>query len=345
MAENMPKNPAPAYAEDEIDLLELWNSLWEQKWLIAGITAFISAGGLAYALLATPTYKAESYFLPPLQQDVEALNMQGAKNITVAAVYQAFLQNLQSRALRREFYQANQIESVLSNGESVARPEVLFEKEFNKRLVLDVPKKGNIDFTSLSFEFRNPEQSAMWVNAFVAFVAKKTRDDLVMNVRVSIESDIKVVKEQIDAKRALAKERRFDRIAMLREALAIAESVGLRKPMIDQAANNLSMEYMRGADAIKAEIVTLEARQSDDPFIEGIRDLEERLNYLKVSQVDADKVRVVRVDQPASVPDSPIKPNKSLIVAVSLVLGLMLGVFIALIRQAVKKRKVGVPDA
>ena len=39
------------------------------------------------------------------------------------------------------------------------------------------------------------------------------------------------------------------------------------------------------------------------------------------------------------VSDQPIKPKKSLILAVGTVLGLMLGVFIALIRQAIKKRK------
>ena len=40
------------------------------------------------------------------------------------------------------------------------------------------------------------------------------------------------------------------------------------------------------------------------------------------------------------VTDEPVKPKKSLILAVAAVLGLMLGVFIALIRQAVKKRKI-----
>lgn len=39
------------------------------------------------------------------------------------------------------------------------------------------------------------------------------------------------------------------------------------------------------------------------------------------------------------VSDKPVKPKKTLIIAVATVLGLILGIFVALIRQAVKKRR------
>lgn len=99
------------------------------------------------------------------------------------------------------------------------------------------------------------------------------------------------------------------------------------------------MEYMRGSKAIDAELSVLKNRQKDDPFIAGLRDIQEQVEYLKSIKIDPELVKVVRVDQSAQVPTSPIKPNKKLIVAVALVLGGMLGVFIALIRSAIKKRR------
>jgi len=47
-------------ASDEIDLGKLFGVLLDAKWLIVGITAIFTVIGIAYALLATPIYKADS---------------------------------------------------------------------------------------------------------------------------------------------------------------------------------------------------------------------------------------------------------------------------------------------
>lgn len=44
--------------DDEIDLLALFGTLLDHKWLIAGITAGFMVAGAAYALLAAPVYRA-----------------------------------------------------------------------------------------------------------------------------------------------------------------------------------------------------------------------------------------------------------------------------------------------
>jgi chain length determinant protein (polysaccharide antigen chain regulator) len=48
---------------------------------------------------------------------------------------------------------------------------------------------------------------------------------------------------------------------------------------------------------------------------------------------------VARTIQAADLPTKPVSPKKGLVLAVAGVLGLMLGVFIALIRRAVKNRR------
>src|SRR5690554_1611584 len=44
----------------EIDLMRLVGQLLENKWLIIAVTALFTLGGIAYALLATPIYKADA---------------------------------------------------------------------------------------------------------------------------------------------------------------------------------------------------------------------------------------------------------------------------------------------
>ncbi|MDP9654131.1 UNVERIFIED_ORG: tyrosine-protein kinase Etk/Wzc [Pseudomonas putida] len=46
--------------DDDIDLLALFGTLIDSKWIIVGITAFFCAVGVAYALLSTPVYQANA---------------------------------------------------------------------------------------------------------------------------------------------------------------------------------------------------------------------------------------------------------------------------------------------
>src|SRR5690606_36674183 len=91
--------------------------------------------------------------------------------------------------------------------------------------------------------------------------------------------------------RDTVKQRREDRIAVLKEALEVADSVGLDTPQgtmwqtfstnISSSAFDGSPLYLRGAKAIRAELEVLMQRKSDDPFIPELRSLQERLQFLK----------------------------------------------------------------
>ncbi|MBZ2168432.1 polysaccharide biosynthesis tyrosine autokinase [Marinobacter sp. F4216] len=64
--------------EDEIDLLALFGTLWDSRWLIASITLAFTVIGVAYALLATPVYKATSL----IQVEDEQASMPGMEDIS-----------------------------------------------------------------------------------------------------------------------------------------------------------------------------------------------------------------------------------------------------------------------
>lgn len=131
--------------------------------------------------------------------------------------------------------------------------------------------------------------------------------------------------------------------------------------------------YWMGTEVLAADIKSLNSRQNDDAFIGELSGLKKQLKDLEVNQkVEALQNRVshlafsdaLRSYQNQNnawkigiealskadfkthefvvgivVPSTPINSSRMLIVAVSVVLGLMLGIFIALIRRAVKKRK------
>lgn len=87
------------------------------------------------------------------------------------------------------------------------------------------------------------------------------------------------------------------------------------------------------------QIEVLNARENEDLFLAELAENRKETFRLNNLRINMDKLNLVRIDQTAIEPISPIKPNKKLIVAVGVVLGGMLGVFAALIRSVTRKRK------
>lgn len=88
---NASPNLPPDSSDDEINLSDLLDTLLQHIWLIVGITVVVTGIGIAYALLATPIYRADALIqveddkgspLSSLQMATEALLGSGTTPIT-----------------------------------------------------------------------------------------------------------------------------------------------------------------------------------------------------------------------------------------------------------------------
>ncbi|MOA38528.1 hypothetical protein D3C78_1602230 [compost metagenome] len=84
----------------------------------------------------------------------------------------------------------------------------------------------------------------------------------------------------------------------------------------------------------------LEKRQNDDPFITELRKLENQLDFLRNIDVKFENASVLTRESIAEVPETPIEPQKTLILLLGIALGSILGVFVALIRYALKRHSI-----
>tara|TARA_R110000823_G_scaffold34574_3_gene96235 strand:+ start:996 stop:1946 length:951 start_codon:yes stop_codon:yes gene_type:complete len=67
---------ASHYADDEIDLRQLFSTLWAGKWLIIALTAVFTVGGVAFALSKPDIYEA-SVLVAPANGEVGAQGLSG----------------------------------------------------------------------------------------------------------------------------------------------------------------------------------------------------------------------------------------------------------------------------
>lgn len=110
-----------------------------------------------------------------------------------------------------------------------------------------------------------------------------------------------------------------------RTALQARRSDDFTEPRIAQIARELKLlEHNR-------QIETLNSRENEDLFLKGLAGWREEAARLRAMDFDAAALKLVSIDQSAVAPTRPIKPKKTMIVALALVLGGMLGLFIALV--------------
>lgn len=390
---------------------------------VALLTALvIFVGALAYALLATPVYKAKVSYLPPTLGDVSPLRIpSGTESVTTdkdrdlaAKVYSDFEKNLNSLKLRREIFDKMKLLPLIKkNANAQTNVEAVFN-EFNEKLAIEKPatKKDTpaVPAIHLTLKGSDPKLTADILNQIDVLVRSTTKQEAIRDITEQVtfkksqlareiaelrakaerqktdaisklqEADLverEKLEDQIKTLRESAKVKRLDQITTLTEAAKIAESIGLveKSALLENTVVNASERnafytevntqpqplYLRGSKALRSEIKELTERSSDDPFIPGLRDLEDKVALLKTNrqvealkarqsndpfietlrdkeselavlvsfQIDPNQVSVATLDQAAYPPEKRESPKRSKIVALGALGGLILGILAA----------------
>jgi len=409
--------PQQSNTTDEIDLVELFRALWRQKLLIIGVTLIAAVIAAAYAFLATPYYETRTYLRPVPKSNLDQLNETGIYKLTPEEAINRVAGGLSSYDNRLDFFLNNQelFQNIPKRGDSLEQTFAAFNETAFEMLHPDPKKTDNRSaFVGLKLTYPKGMDGASVVNDFVSYVVELERQEIADDLESLINNRLSSLDMKMEAQRAnynaskeakiaalleesalnrarlqdeLAalreelKTRRTHRIQKLNEAIAIAESLGIRTPTTPSAMTQSTRSgtqvirtevtnqeiplYFMGTEALAAERDALANRESDD-FIEpsiaeiqselamlennreveilqerdqedlyltDLAQLREEAARLKGIKLDTERLRLVRLDQLALQSLNPIKPKKAMIIALGLVLGGMLGVFIALVRS------------
>lgn len=329
------------------DLLDILLSLWSQRNIILSVTFIVTVGFAAFAFFSKPEYLVRVSLMPPALNGVAGFNVGrrelGFQDFNVDDVYQVFTRNLQSDDVSRKFFKEEYLPS-LSDDERKGSLDSLYQ-QFVKSLRISLPGKGGQPGRyAVEVESASPEQAADWAKKYIDVVAQQSTDEVMSNVTRDIEVVASDLRLKIEGARSAAKLRQEDRISRLREAVVIAQSLGLKAPSSSlvrvelQGRGDESVLYLRGTEALNAELKVLEERKSNDSFAPNLRDLEERYNFVMGIALDRPKLSVFRQDGAIHIPDRPFKPKKLVLLLAGLVVGGALGVFIAFCRAVLLRK-------
>lgn len=124
-----------------------------------------------------------------------------------------------------------------------------------------------------------------------------------------------------------------------------AERTALQARTNDDFTNSRIAEIGKELQMLQVnrEVEVLKKRGNEDIFLQDVEPLRAEVARLKGLNIDMSGLKLVTIDRRAQEPLSPIKPKKGLVIALSLVGGLVLGVLIALSRHLVLSRREAVP--
>lgn len=174
--------------DDGPDLMALWNTLWQGKWLIVGITAFFTLSAVIYALTATQWYRAEVLLAPASTKSAEGLagqlgNLGGLASLAGINVgggnTSEPLAVLRSRDFARAFIEEQNLLPVFFASDWDAKsarwtlddpkdwPDVRDGVKYFSEEIRGVQEDKKTGLITLSIEWKNAKVAADWANLMV----------------------------------------------------------------------------------------------------------------------------------------------------------------------------------
>jgi len=302
----------PYYPDDEIDLRELFATLWRGKWIVIATTIIFAAAGVFYAL-SKPNIYQSSVLIAPVQDEGGAGGLSGqlgglaslagislgsgGSNQTVMA-----RAVLQSRAFLTDFIHRHNLIIPLMASDA-------WDMESEKWLI--------------NREVYNPE-AGEWLTDEEGKSLKPTNWDMVKTFKenhLSMSSDEETGMVTLNIK---------------------SQAPPVAKDWAEKLVHDIN-EHMRAQDVEEAEarIAYLEEKLGDTN-IAGMQQVFYQLIESETRTVmltNAQDEYVFKTVDPAVVPQEKSEPKRALIAIVATMLGGMLGVFIVFVRAFVRSGK------
>ncbi|HIO03839.1 MAG TPA: LPS O-antigen length regulator [Alphaproteobacteria bacterium] len=310
--ERVPEAPETRhYPDDEIDLRELFATLWAGKWIIILITILFTVGGVAYALYKPDIYQANALLAPADRESGGRLGGQLGSLASLAGV--------------------NIGEDASSN--TVIAKEVMqsraFLTDFIHRHELQAPLMAikawdmRESWWVYNEEIYSPE-TGEWGTNEDGKSMQPTDWDLVKKFR---ESHLSVSEDQDNG--------------MVTVSVKSLSPVAA-KQWTERLVKDIN-EHMRAQDIEDAEasINYLEAKL-DETNIAGMQQVFYQLIESETRTVmlaNAQREYVFKTVDPAVVPQEKSEPKRALIAVIATMLGGMLGVFIVFVRAFIRNGK------
>lgn len=351
---------APNGHDDEIDLRDLALMLIEGWYWIVGTVVVAVIAAFAYLTITTPTYETRFRAVPASSANFSGFSLVNGFSITPEEAYRALGNRLSSFQNFEDYVEANRDRFELEEDVDLGR-------EFDSRLSISglAAELDGSAMMEIRYSYPEGEQGEAILNDYIRVTSEQVWETLRNRFDDYNRAQIANLNTRLDLQKETLQRSREERLFTLEQAITVARRLDIEKPTTPQQfgrqttgneviyADISSGEgslplYFMGYQALEADRDTL--RESIDQGLsnEDIRETQQQLEQrLRVAEllssgrlygvdegVETNHTeRVVDVVEYAFPPAGPSEPRKALILALSLILGGMLGVILVFLSR------------
>jgi LPS O-antigen subunit length determinant protein (WzzB/FepE family) len=349
-------------SDDEIDLGELIRKLINEWQSILLITLLGAVAGVSIALSLPKQYRIEAVFSRPSMTQIAPFLSQSLIPLDRQQIMGELLKNLQSRSLLEQALQQtdNFVDhqgAPLSDPQRVSKITTLATALQIAPAAYDfLPDSGNnnaeFDQISISTLSADPASTKVWLAALLDLAEQQTMDDLVADIEGQQTIELQKLSQQMLAVTNTASANQQRAIEQLTNALAIAKSLDITKPRASSTSDTI-VDYNKGSVILMAELAALKNQQptlqdvivgyqQDSrgnlfPTVLSPQMLQGQLAALQQLNLDLTAASLLDHRVQIQVPAQAEKPNRTLIAVAATVLAGVLGLFVTLIRIAIRE--------
>lgn len=359
---NMPYPYPMSYPDnDEIDLVELFRTLWKQKAKIALITAVTTLAGGIYAFTAEEVWTSKAVFDAPKLEEIGSyyeFTQQLRRTLqkpTIGAitlipdqitkeVFAEFQKQANSIDLSQEFwFQSDYYQNLIKNSESEKDKAKKLDDLIEKNIILIPVDDQKVKFPSVSLSANNPEIAKSLLSQYVDKLNAKVWKSKATELKTVLKEEVAELENEKRLLEFRANTDKKNEIERISKARSVAERANLKELSLTAMQGNANvnsgdMLFFLGTKALDAQIDNL----TNKPITMPVRYYEVERMLAEIKKLPEFKVDIksYRYLQAPSEPLTKDKPKRVLILVGSALLGFIGSVlFFSIVFSFKKKNK------
>lgn len=243
----------PSDGEAYVEPTELLRTAWGRRWWIAGFTSLMTALAVAYSLLATEWFRAETTVTlregsPGAGLAAQLSQLGGLAGLAGISLGSAAEQQpvgiLRSRGFARRFIEKNGLLGVLSEtspgsntegmGGADGAPDIRLVVDGFMRSVMAVQDDKKTGLIKISVEWKDPELAADWANQLV----RQLNDEMRAQALAESQRNILYLSEQLQQTQTVS----------LQAPIARLLETEMQKLMLAKGAEDFSLRVIDAAE-------------------------------------------------------------------------------------------------
>lgn len=349
---------------DEIDLRELFQSIWAGKWVVFISTILVTTAALVHAIFAQEWWTSKAKVALPQLYNLVEYEKQVSQFQPIFDIYQEdgtvlvsekldslrdpeilfaqFIQAFNSSNNKKLFLSSNPefVNYLKQYGDTKDKEylERFYSQWFDNISVVKESKKSDDYIYELSFTAKTQESSALNLRDYVQFIKQRTHESALRNLQSIIEAKQDELNLQKRILIAQAESRLEVEIQSAEYALRMATAANVTSPI--QTNNDKERFHIDlGVNALKEKVEVLRSINNLSVFEPRLRQVQAKLDLLgklKINnEIQFDNFRLL---DDITKPNSRDEPKRTLIVLLGIILGLFVGIGVILVRIAFKQQ-------